>query len=69
MNDPSHVKVSVLVRKFYSRITYITSFGIIVITSTRKHTRSTVNGKHIEEESRGLYERGLHRGNGKVVET
>jgi sulfur relay (sulfurtransferase) DsrC/TusE family protein len=69
MNDPSHIKVSVLVRKFYSRITYITSFRIIVITSTRKHTRSTVNGKHIEEESRGLYERGLHRSNGKVVET
>ena len=68
MDDPSHVKISVLVRKLYSRVTYITSFGVIVITSTRKHTRSTVNGKHVKKESRSLYERGLHRSNGKVVE-
>ena len=27
-----------------------------------------VNGKHVKKESRSLYERGLHRSNGKVVE-
>ena len=50
MDNSSHVEVSILVRELNSRISYITSFGIVVVSPTRQHTRDTVNGEHVNNE-------------------
>ena len=35
VNNSTKIKITVLVREFHSRITYVTSFRCIIITTTR----------------------------------
>jgi hypothetical protein len=50
MDNSSHVEVSILVRELNSGISYITSFGIVVVSPTRQHTRDAVDGEHVNNE-------------------
>ena len=50
MDNSSHVEVSILVRELNSGISYITPFGIVVVSPTRQHTRDAVDGEHVNNE-------------------
>jgi len=43
MNKSSHIKINILIREFNSRITYITSFRFIIITTAGKHTSAAIS--------------------------
>jgi hypothetical protein len=50
MDKSSQIKVTVLIRKLDSRISYVSTFGVVVISTTGKHTSSTVERKHKEDK-------------------
>jgi hypothetical protein len=35
VDDPCHVEVGILVRKLNSGVTYVTTFRVVIITTTR----------------------------------
>jgi hypothetical protein len=50
VDKPSQVKVTVLIRELNSRISYVSTLGVVVISTTGEHTSSTVERKHKEDK-------------------
>lgn len=69
VDDSCHVEVGVLVRELDSGVTYVTTFRVVVVATTGKHTCSTVHREHVEDEGRGLYKGRLHRNDRNVAKT
>ena len=68
VDDSRHVEVCILVRKLNSGVTNVTSFRVVVVSTTGEHTCSTVHRKHVEDEGRSLYNRRLHRDDRDIAE-
>lgn len=50
VDEPCHVEVGVLVGELDSGISYITTFWVVVVAPTGKHTSSTVDRQHVDDK-------------------